>query len=92
MVKYLNADEKQEGLLKKLKHFEDKTDKQVKEEKDNQLAVKSIDYTIKQELTQEAKNMLEILNNQEKIIDYRKLSFRGGDNVDYDFSNFSPLR
>ena len=54
--------------------------------------MKSIDYTIKQELTQEAKNMLEILNNQEKIIDYRKLSFRGGDNVDYDFSNFSPLR
>ena len=36
--------------------------------------------------------MLEKLNNQEKLTDYRKLNFRGGNNVDYDFSNFRPLR
>ena len=36
--------------------------------------------------------MLEKLSNQENLIDYRKLSFKGGNNVDYDFSNFSPLR
>ena len=28
--------------------------------------------------------MLEKLNNQDKLINYKKLSFRGGNNVDYD--------
>ena len=32
------------------------------------------------------------LSNQEKLIDYKKLNFKGGNNVDYDFSNFRPLR
>ena len=36
--------------------------------------------------------MLERLNNQEKLINYRKLGFTGGNNKDYDFTNFSPLR
>ena len=36
--------------------------------------------------------MLEKLNNQEKLIDYRKLNYKGGNNVDYDFSSFRPLR
>ena len=36
--------------------------------------------------------MLEKLNNQEKLINSKKLSFRGGNNKDYDFTNFSSLR
>ena len=36
--------------------------------------------------------MLEKLNNQEKLINYRKLGFRGGNNKDYGFTNFSSLR
>ena len=36
--------------------------------------------------------MLEKLNNQEKLINYRKLDFKGGDNIDYDFTKFRPLR
>ena len=84
--------EKNEGLLKTLKNIKDKTDKQLKEYKDNQLGVKSIGYTIKQKLIQEAKNMLEKLNNKEKIINCSKLNLKGGNNVDYDFSNFRPLR
>ena len=42
--------------------------------------------------SQEAKNMLEKLNNQEKLINYKNLRFKGGNNVDYDFTNFSSLR
>ena len=90
--KGLNADEKQEGLLKRLKNIEDTTDRQLEENKDNQLGVKSIVYAVKEELSQEAKNILEKLNNQEKLINYKKLSFRGGNNKDYDFTNFSSLR
>ena len=64
----------------------------MNENKDNQLRVKSISYAIKQELSKKAENMPEKLNNQEKLINYRKLNFRGSNNVDYDFSNFRPLR
>ena len=64
----------------------------MEESKDNQLGVKPLGYTVKQELSQEAKNVLEKLNNQEKLINYRKLNFKGGSNVDYDFRNFKPLR
>ena len=55
--KGLETDEQQEGLSKRLKNIEDKTDKQLNENKDNQLGVKSIGYIVK-ELSQEAKNIL----------------------------------
>ena len=71
--KGLDSSEKQVSLLKRLKNVEDKTDKQLNENKDSQLGIKSIGYTVKEELSQEAKNMLEKLNNQEKRINYRKL-------------------
>ena len=70
--KGLDTSEKQVGLLKrlikKIKNIEDKTDIQLEENKDSQLGIKSIGYAIKEELSQEAKNMLEKLNNQEKSI------------------------
>ena len=59
---------KTRSLLKRLKNIEGKTDGQLEENKDNQLGIKSIGYTIKEELSQETKNMLEKLNNQEKLI------------------------
>ena len=36
--------------------------------------------------------MLEKLNNQEKLIKYKKLYFKGSNKVDYYFTNFSSLR
>ena len=51
----LKTDEKQVGLLKRLKNIEDKTDRQLEENKDSQLGIKSIGYKIKEELSQEAK-------------------------------------
>ena len=56
--KGLDSSEKQERLLKRLKNIEDKTDKQLNENKDSQLDIKSIRYTVKEELSQETKNML----------------------------------
>ena len=87
--KGLDESNKKEGLLKRLKNIEGQS-KINEENKDSQLGVKSIGYTVKEELSQEAKNMLDRLNNQEKLIDYRKLNFKGGNNVDYDFTNFRP--
>ena len=71
--KGLEKDEKQVGFLKRLKNIEDKTGKQLNENKNSQLGIKSIGYTIKEELSQEAKNILEKSNNQEKLINYKKL-------------------
>ena len=64
----------------------------MEESKDNQLGVKSIGYTVKEKISQEAKNMLEKLDNQEKLINYKKLYLKGVNNADYDFTNFSSLR
>ena len=89
--KGLEKDEKQVGLLKRLKNIEHKTDNQLKENKDNQLGIKSTGYTVKEELSQEAKNMLEKLNNQEKLINYQKLYLKEGNNVEYDFIGYRSL-
>ena len=91
--KGLKTDEKQEGLLKRLRNIEDKTDNQlkaIKDNKDSQLGIKSIGYIIK-ELSQEAKNVLKTLSNQEKIINFRKLYFKGGNNSEHDFTEYRPL-
>ena len=56
------------------------------------MGIKSIGYTVKGELSQEAKNMLEKLNNQLKLINHRKLNFTGGNKVDYDFSEYGSLK
>ena len=44
--KGLEKDEKQVGLLKRLKNMEDKIDRQLEESKDNQLGIKSSGYTV----------------------------------------------
>ena len=89
--KGLEKDEKNEGLLKRLKNIEGKTDNQLNENKDSQLGIKSIGYIVKEELSQEAKNILKKLNNREKLINYPKLSFTGRNKVDYDFSDYKSL-
>ena len=53
--KELEKHEKQVGLLKRFKNIEDKTDRQLRENKDSQLDIKSIGYTVKKELSQEVK-------------------------------------
>ena len=69
-----------------------KTDKQSNENKDSQLGIKSIGYTVKEKLSEEAKNMLEELNNQEKYIIYQKRYLKGSNNGEYDFSDYKSLK
>ena len=79
--------------MKRLKNIDDKTDDQLKaiKNKDSQLGIKSNGYLVKEELSQEAKNILKKLSNQEKIINYRKLYLKGGNNSDYDFTDYKSL-
>ena len=77
--------------MKRLNNIEDKTNNQLKENKNNQLGVKSIGYRVKEELPQKAKNILKELINQKKIINYRKLYLKGGNNSEYDFTDYKSL-
>ena len=43
-------------------------------------------------MSQEPKNMFKKRNNQENLINYKKLDFTAGNKKDYDFTNFSLLR
>ena len=43
-------------------------------------------------MKQEARNMLEKLNNQEKLINYQKLYLKGDDKAEYDFSDYRSLK
>ena len=78
--------------MKRLKNIENKPENQLKEKKDSQLGIKSIGYTVRQELSQEAKNMFEKLSNHEKLIYDMKLNFTWCNKVDYDFSEYRSLK
>ena len=66
--KGLENNEKQVDLLKRLKNIEDKTNRQLKDNKDNQLGIKSIGYTVKKELSQEAKNILKNIITKKSLL------------------------
>ena len=69
--KGLNVNEKK-GLLKRLKNIEDRS-KTTEENKDSQLGIKSIGYTVRENLSKEAKYLLEKRKNQEKFITTKNL-------------------
>ena len=74
--KGLDESDKKEVLLKRLKNIEGKNEEQLKmieNRKNNQLDIKSVDDIFDEKLSQEAKNVLSKLSNQEKIIEYKTL-------------------
>ena len=77
--KILDESDKKEGLLKRLKNIEDKSENQqkmIKNKKYNQLGINSAADMIYEKLSPDAKNMLAKISNQEKLINYKKLDFR----------------
>ena len=50
----------------------------IENKKDNQLGIKSVTHILGEELSQEAKNLLVRLSNQEKIIKYAKFDSKRG--------------
>ena len=77
--KRLDESDKKEGLLKRLKNIEDKSENQqkmIKNKKYDQLGINSAADMIYEKLSPDAKNMLAKISNQEKLINYKKLDFR----------------
>ena len=93
--KVLDESNIKEGLLKRLKNIEGKSEKQLKmieNKKDNQLGIKSAADIIDEKLSPEAKNILAKLSNQEETIKYKWLYFKPTDVNKFDFREYESLK
>ena len=88
--KGLSEDDKKEGLLKKLKNIEDKNEQLLKIK--NKTEIKEVTDFVKEPLSLEAKALIEEIRTIQKDVDYRKLIFRGGNNVTYNFNNYKTFK
>ena len=87
--KGLSEEDKKEGLLKKLKNIEDKNEQlKIKNKTEN---VKEVTDFIKEPLSQEAIDLIKEIKTIEKNVNYKKLSFTGGNKFAYDFSDFKTF-
>ena len=91
--KGLNKDEdKKEGLLKRLKDIEDKNEKLLEVKNNTKENIKKVTDFVDQPFSLEAKELIEKIKNIQKDVDYRKLKIKGGDNLDYDFSDYKTFK
>ena len=91
--KGLNKDEdKKEGLLKRLKNIEDKNEKPLEVKNKANENIKEVTDFVDQPLSFEAKELIEEIKAIQKDVDYRKLKIKGGNNVDYDFSDYITFK
>ena len=77
--KRLDKDDKKEGLLKRLRNIENKCEKQlelIENKEQRQLGIKSVINIFDEHLPQKIKNMLNQLNNQEKLLTTKGLTLR----------------
>ena len=88
--KSLSEEDKKEGLLKKLKNIEDKNEQLLKIK--NKTEIKEVTDFVKEPLSLEAKALIEEIRTIQKDVDYRKLIFRGGNNVTYNFNNYKTFK
>ena len=84
--KGLSEDDKKERVLKRLKKVEKKVNKvKIKD------IIEVTDF-VDQPLNSKAKELINEIKTIHKNVDYRKLKFRGGNNADYDFSDYKTFK
>ena len=90
--KELNEEDKKEELFLRLKYIEDENKELLlKATKSKIKNIKEITDLIKEPLSLEAMALFEEIKTIQKNVDYRKLKITGGNNVDYDFSDFEAF-
>ena len=90
--KGLSEDDKKEGVLKRLKNIEDTNKKPLEvKNKANENIKELIDF-VDQPLSFEAKELINEIKTIQKNVDYRRLKIRGGNNADYDFSDYKTFK
>ena len=90
--KGLSEEEKKEGLLKRLKNIEDKNEKPLEVENKANENIKEVTDFVIQPSSFEAKELINEIKVIQKDVDYKKLKIRGGNNVDYDFSDYKTFK
>ena len=90
--KGLSEEDKKEGLFKRLKNIEDKNEKLLEVKNKTEGNVKEVTDFVDQPLSFEAKELIEEIKAIQKDVDYRKLKIKGGNNCDYDFSDYKTLK
>ena len=83
--------DKEEGLLKRLKNIEDKIEQQLKIIKNKTENIKEITDFARETLSPKAMALVEKIKIIQKNVDYRKLKIMGGNKVTYDFSNYKTF-
>ena len=89
--KGFDEDDKKEGLLKRLINLEDKNEELLKA-KNKTENIKEVTDFVDEHLSLEAKELIEEIRVIQKDLDYRKLKIRGGNNTDYDFSDYKTFK
>ena len=87
--KGLSEDDKKEGVLQRLKNIEDKY--KVENKVKNKDIIEVTDF-VDQPLNSKAKELINEIKTIQKNVDYRKLKIRGGNNADYDFSDYKTFK
>ena len=84
-------EDKKEGLLKRLKNIEDKNEELLKVTNKTE-NIKEVTDFVDQPLSLEAQELIEQIKIIQKDVDCRKIKIRGGNNVDYDFSDYKTFK
>ena len=88
--KIFNKEEdEKEGLLKRLKNIEDKN--KVENKVKNKDIIEVTDF-VDQPSSSKAKALINEIKTIQKNVDCRKLKIRGGNNVDFDFSDYKTFK
>ena len=90
--KGLDKNDQKEGLFKRLKNIEDKNEKLLEVKNKTEGNVKEVTDFVDQPLSFEAKELINEIKTIQKNVDYRKLKIRGGNNTDYDFSDYRTFK
>ena len=89
--KGLDKSDQKERLLKRLKNIKDKNEELLKA-KNKTENIKEVTDFVDQPLSLEAKELIEEIRAIQEDVDYRKLKIRGGNNTDYDFSDYKTCK
>ena len=64
----------------------------IENKENKQLGIQSVTHMVGEELSQEAKNLLVRLSNQEKLIKYAKIDFKRDSGLKFYFSDKKSLK
>ena len=90
--KGLSEDDKKEGLFKRLKTIEGKNKKLLEVKNKTEENIKVVTDFVDHPLSLEAEKLIEEIRAIQKNVDYKKLKIRGGNNAEYDFSDYKTLK